>query len=62
MDLKNRGNNMEGEKYITVHSNKKDVMLNINTILYITMKRNIAEIHVLGCTIYKVRMTLMELQ
>lgn len=53
---------MEGEKYITVHSNKKDVMLNINTILYITMKRNIAEIHVLGGTIYKVRMTLMELQ
>lgn len=52
---------MKEEKYITIHSNKKDVALKINSILYITMKRNVAEVHVLGGVVYRTRMTLMEL-
>lgn len=52
---------MREEKYITIRSNKKEIELNVNRILYIAMKRNVAEIHILGGAVYGVRKTLMEL-
>ena len=48
--------------YITFFSNKKKVVLNISTILYVMMNGNIAEIHVAGGTVYKARMTFSELE
>ena len=50
------------EKYITISSNKKVVKLNISTILYVSMKRNNAEIHALGGKVYTARITLTELE
>lgn len=49
-------------KYITILSNKKEIVLNVNTILYVIMQRNNAQIHVTGGKVYHARMTLMELQ
>lgn len=49
-------------KYITILSNKKEVVLNINTILYVYMNRNNAEIHTSDRQVYNVRLTLMELE
>ena len=50
------------QKMISFLSNKKEIVLDVRTILYICMRRNNAEIHVLGDKIYNVRMTLSELE
>ena len=52
---------MQEEKYITILSNKKKIVLNISTILYVLMVGKIAEIHVSGGKIYETRMTFSEL-
>lgn len=52
---------MQETKYITILSNKKEVVVSVSAILYVFMKRNNAEIHVSGDKVYKVRMTLLEL-
>lgn len=54
-------NDLQKTKYITIISNKKEVVLNVSSILYILMKRNNAEIHVSGDKIYDTRITLTEL-
>lgn len=53
---------MQEEKYITIISGGKTIVLNISTILYVLMTDRIAEIHVSGGKIYKTRMTLGELE
>ncbi|MDY3908725.1 MAG: LytTR family DNA-binding domain-containing protein [Eubacterium sp.] len=53
---------MKEAKYLTIISNKKEIVLNVNTILYAIMKRNNVDIHVYGGKVYTVRMTLMELE
>lgn len=52
---------MEKSKFITIFSGKKEVVLDVNSILYVQMSRNIAKIHVFGGTVYETRMTLCEL-
>lgn len=46
---------MEDNKYITVHSNRKDHIVEIDRILYVLMKRNDAEVHVYGGRVYVTR-------
>ncbi|MGN0290053.1 MAG: LytTR family transcriptional regulator DNA-binding domain-containing protein [Lachnospiraceae bacterium] len=53
---------LPGEKYITIISDRKEIVLNISTILYVLMIGKTAEIHVLGDRIYRTRMTLGELE
>lgn len=53
---------MDKARYITITSNKKEVTINVSTILYVLMSRNIAEIHVFGGAVHKTRMTLNELE
>lgn len=53
---------MSEEKIITVNSNKKDIQINVDRILYVLMEKNIAEIHVLGNNVYRTRITLSELE
>ena len=53
---------LQKAKYITIISNNKKVVLNVNTILYVLMMRNTADIHVSGGTIYKTRMTFREIE
>lgn len=53
---------MQETKYITIISNRRKIVLNINTILYILVIEKNTEIHVLGGKIYKTRMTLRELE
>lgn len=53
---------MEKVKYITLRSGKKEILLDAGTVLYVQMARNIANIHLLGGTVYEVRMTLAELE
>lgn len=53
---------MQGEKYITIVANKKEIVLDVRMILYIIMKRNNAEIHVSGDKVYTARITLSELE
>ena len=53
---------MQEEKFITVISNRKKIVLNINSILYVIMIGKNAEIHVSGEKIYETRMTLGELE
>ena len=48
---------MEEEKNITIMSRWRSVTLDINTILYVLMNKNTAEIHVAGGKVYKTRMT-----
>ena len=50
------------QKMISFLSNKKEIVLDVRTILYICMRRNNAEIHVLGDKIYNVRMTKQSLE
>ena len=44
-------------KYITIISNKKKIVLNVSTTLYILMNGNNAEIHVSGGKIYETNRT-----
>ena len=53
---------MQKAKYITIISNKKKVVLNVSTILYVLMMGNNADIHVSGGTVYKTRMTFREIE
>ena len=52
--------NQEG--YLTVIFDKKEYVIDINTILYITIKKNVAEIHTQGDNLYYVRMSLKRLE
>lgn len=53
---------MQKERFITVISNRKKIVLNINSILYVIMIGKNAELHVSGGKIYETRMTLSELE
>lgn len=46
---------MEENKYISVHSKRKDHLVEIDRILYVLMKRNDAEVHVYGGKVYVTR-------
>lgn len=49
-------------KYITIVSDRKEVALNVGTILYVLMTGNNADIHVSGGAVYKTRATLAQIQ
>lgn len=53
---------MQGEKYITIISDRKKIILNLESILYVIMVGKNAEIHVTGGVVYRTRMTLGELE
>ena len=53
---------LDESKYIKFISNRKQVVLNIASILYVQMSGKIAEIHIVKGDIYKTRMTLAELE
>ena len=53
---------MQEAVYITIISNGAKLVLNINTILYVLMKKNYAEIHTFSGKCYKTRATLNELE
>lgn len=49
-------------KHITIISDKKEIVLNVSSILYVLMTKNNANIHVLGGAVYKTRMTFREIE
>ena len=53
---------MKETKYITIPMKKNEIVIKIDTVLYVFMERNIAEIHASGDRVYKTRMTLSELE
>ena len=53
---------MQKSEIITVRSKRKNVSVSIDSILYVLMKRNNAEIHVSSGDVYVTRMTLSELE
>ena len=53
---------MQENKYITIISNRRKVVLGIRTILYVLMTRDKAEIHVSGGKSYVTRMRLGQLE
>ncbi|MGN0173029.1 MAG: LytTR family transcriptional regulator DNA-binding domain-containing protein [Acutalibacteraceae bacterium] len=53
---------MQEEKCITIISNRKRVVLNISTILYVLMIGKNAELHISGGKTYITRMTISELE
>lgn len=53
---------MLGSNKITIASEKRKITLNINSVLYVVMKRNVALVHTIGGEIYKTRLTLSELE
>ena len=53
---------MQESNHISIRSDNKNVVLNINTILYVLMKKNYAEIHTFSGKRYKTRVTLNELE
>ncbi|MGM9553451.1 MAG: LytTR family transcriptional regulator DNA-binding domain-containing protein [Faecousia sp.] len=53
---------MPESNYITIRSDNRDIVLNINTVLYVLMKKNYAEIHTFSGKRYKTRATLNELE
>ena len=53
---------MQEAVYITIISNGAKLVLNVNTILYVLMKKNYAEIHTFSGKCYKTRATLNELE
>ena len=52
---------MEETNTITIRANRKNVTIDIGTIIYVLMKRKDAEIHVLSGEVYVTRMTCGEL-
>ena len=52
---------MEETNTITIRANRKNVIIDIGTIIYVLMKRKDAEIHVLSGEVYVTRMTCGEL-
>ena len=53
---------MQEAVYITIISNGAKLVQNVNTILYVLMKKNYAEIHTFSGKCYKTRATLNELE
>lgn len=53
---------MQDTKFLTITSGRKEVTLDVRTILYINMHENIAEIHTSGGTVYNTRITLEKLE
>lgn len=53
---------MQNGKQIHIFVNKREIPLNVSSILYVLMKGNTAEIHVSGGQKYNVRKTLAELE
>lgn len=53
---------MEEAGTVTVISNKKEITLNVNQILYVQMQGNFAFIHISRELVYQTRMTLTELE
>lgn len=53
---------MLGTKQITIASDKKKVTLNVSSILYVSMKRNVASIHTISGEVYETRLTLSHLE
>lgn len=49
-------------KYIKFISNRREIVLNISSILYVKMSGKIAEIHITKGNVYETRMTLSELE
>ena len=56
------GNELQETAHITILSNGSKHVLNVNTILYVLMKKNYAEIHTFSGKCYKTRATLNELE
>lgn len=52
---------MEESKYIQIFSNRKHVVLNISSILYVQTSGKNSEIHIAKNNVYRTRMTLAEL-
>lgn len=52
---------MHNKEYITIISNRKKILIDVSTILYIIMKNRCAEIHVSGGAIYQTRKSLDEM-
>lgn len=59
---KSEVSDMKETKYITIPMKKNEIVIKIDTVLYVFMERNIAEIHASGDRVYKTRMTLSELE
>lgn len=53
---------LQKSKFITIVSDRKKLVLDVSTILYVLMRGNNAEIHVSGGTIYNTRMTIREIE
>ncbi len=53
---------MQGEKYLTIISKKRKILIDISTILYCIMLGNNAEIHVSSGEVYKTRTTFAKLE
>ena len=53
---------MRDGKYITIMSDRTQLVLNTSTILYVLMIDKTAEIHVSGGKIYKTRMKISDLE
>lgn len=53
---------MLGSNKITIASDKRKLTLNVSTILYVQMKRNVAAIHTISGEVYETRLTLTELE
>lgn len=50
------------ERYLNIISEKKEYVISINTILYIIVKKNIAQIHTQGDNIYYTRISLKKME
>ena len=53
---------MQNVRFITIVSNRKEIVLSLSTILYVMMKNKIAEIHVADGAIHETRITMKELE
>lgn len=53
---------MQTAKYITIISNRRKIILDVNTILYVTMVGKTIEVHVAGGDVYETRSTLGSLE
>lgn len=53
---------MLGSNKITIVSDKRKLTLNVSSILYVLMKRNMAAIHTVSGEVYETRLTLAELE
>ena len=49
---KSEVSDMKETKYITIPMKKNEIVIKIDTVLYVFMERNIAEIHASGVRVY----------